>query len=237
MRTDYTCNFWVPLDVSKAIDPKTGEEIMRLGGIASTKDKDADGEFLDPKGFDFKYFMENGIVNWHHQATNSPGSIIGEPSKAEVNKNGFYIETDLYKSSPKAREVYDLAKTMQEDSDKRRLGFSIEGKAIERDKDNPKIVTKAKITGVAITHMPKNPNTYAEIIKGEGWEEKEYLEKGDLQKQVQQSTNEYLTKLISQMPEYEGYGEGTTEEEREEKGNDKKEKSLSTTSAAPLKKE
>ena len=42
--------FWCPLDIQKAaIDPETGQEIMRLGGIASTSDEDSDGEFLDPK--------------------------------------------------------------------------------------------------------------------------------------------------------------------------------------------
>ena len=47
-------NFWCPVEISKAIDPNTGEEQMLLGGIASTADEDSDGEFLDPKGFDIK---------------------------------------------------------------------------------------------------------------------------------------------------------------------------------------
>ena len=34
-------NFWCPVEISKAIDEKTGEEIMLLGGIASTADEDA----------------------------------------------------------------------------------------------------------------------------------------------------------------------------------------------------
>jgi hypothetical protein len=38
---------------------------------------------------------------------------------------------------------------------------------IERDSLNPKIIKKAKITGCAITHMPKNSNTFMEIVKGE----------------------------------------------------------------------
>ena len=47
------------------------------------------------------------------------------------------------------------------------MGFSIEGQAIERDVLNPKRVLKARITGVAITQCPKNPNTLMNIIKGE----------------------------------------------------------------------
>lgn len=164
--------FWCPVDIKKAIDDKTGEEIMLLGGIASTADEDSDGEFLDPKGFDIKPLMEKGLVNWHHQAKTNPGTIVGEPTKAEIRKEGLYIETKLYPSSPVAVDIWNLAKTLESDSDTRRLGYSIEGKVISRKSDNPsspdyKKINKAIITGVAITHMPKNPKTFANIIKGE----------------------------------------------------------------------
>ena len=165
--------FWCPIEKSQeVIDPATGEQIMRLGGIASTADEDADGEFLDPKGFDIKPLMERGMVNWHHQAKGQPSTIIGEPSKAEIRPEGLYIETDLYPSSQIAHDVWELANTLEKDSRTRRLGYSIEGKVVKRksnDKSSPdyKKITKAIITGVAITHMPKNPKTFANIIKGE----------------------------------------------------------------------
>lgn len=159
--------FWCPLDISKAKNEQ-GDDVMRLGGIASTMDKDADGEFLDPSGFDITDFKKSGVVNWHHQAKNSPATIIGEPHKAEVRTDGFYVETDLYPSSELAQEVYALAQTLAKDSKSRRLGYSIEGTVIERDDLNPKIVKQAKITGLAITHMPKNAQTFADIIKGHG---------------------------------------------------------------------
>ena len=165
--------FWCPLDIQKAvIDPETGQEVMRLGGIASTSDEDSDGEFLDPKGFDIKPLVRSGMVNWHHQAKGQPATIIGEPSKAEIRPEGLYIETDLYPSSQIARDVWDLAQTLEKDSKTRRLGYSIEGKVVKRksnDKKSPdyKKIVKAIITGVAITHQPKNPKTFANIIKGE----------------------------------------------------------------------
>lgn len=164
--------FWCPVDIKKAVDDKTGEDIMLLGGIASTADEDSDGEFLDPKGFDIKPLIEKGLVNWHHQAKTNPGTIVGEPTVAEIRKDGLYIETKLYPSSSVAVDIWNLAKTLEADSKTRRLGYSIEGKVIERKSDNPsspdyKKITKAIITGVAITHMPKNPKTFANIIKGE----------------------------------------------------------------------
>lgn len=171
LSTDF--KFWCPIaKAQEVIDPTTGEQKMRLGGIASTADKDADGEYLDPKGFDIKPLMTSGLVNWHHQAKGQPSAIIGEPSKAEIRPDGLYIETDLYPSSKIAHDVWDLANTLEKDSKTRRLGYSIEGKVLKRKSDDPnspdyKKITKAVITGVAITHMPKNPKTFANIIKGE----------------------------------------------------------------------
>lgn len=172
--------FYCPLDISKAEDAE-GNEVMRLAGIASTIDEDADGEFLDPSGFELNEFLKVGLVNWHHQASDRPKTIIGEPHKAEIRKDGFYVEVDLYPSSQMARDVYDLAETLRKDSKTRKLGFSIEGNVIERGSDNKnhpdyKIVKKANITGLAVTHMPKNPKTFAEVIKA--------CKSGDLEKMI-----------------------------------------------------
>lgn len=166
--------FWCPIQKSEeaVVDPTTGESIMRLGGIASTSDEDSDGEFLDPKGFDIAPLLKSGYVNWHHQANGQPATIIGEPSKAEIRPEGLYIETDLYPSSEIAKEVWNLANTLEKDSKTRRLGYSIEGRVVKRKSNNKnspdyKKISKAIITGVAITHMPKNARTFANIIKGE----------------------------------------------------------------------
>lgn len=171
MERNNNFNFWCPIEISKAKD-KNGDEIMLLGGIASTADEDSDGEFLDPKGFDIKPLLDSGMVNWHHQAKTCPATIVGEPTKAEIKKEGLYIETMLYPSSTVARDIWELAKTLDKDSNTRRLGYSIEGRVLERqsnDKNSEgyKKITKAVITGVAITHQPKNPKTFANIIKGE----------------------------------------------------------------------
>lgn len=164
--------FWCPLEKAQDLDPTTGEPVMKLGGIASTSDEDSDGEFLDPKGFDIKPLIESGMVNWHHQAKGQPATIIGEPTKAEIRPEGLYIETELYPSSKIACDVWELANTLEKDSKTRRLGYSIEGKVVKRKSNNKnspdyKKIVKAIITGVAITHQPKNPKTFANIIKGE----------------------------------------------------------------------
>lgn len=158
--------FFVPLEISKATN-KEGKEVMRLGGIASTADRDSDGEILNPGGFDVNYFLKYGFINWHHQSKDNPASIIGEPTKAEKRPEGLYIETELYEDSDMAKKVYGLAKTLSK-SKNRRLGFSIEGKVLEKDPLDETNITRARITGMAVTPTPKNANTFADIIKGIG---------------------------------------------------------------------
>ena len=46
------------------------------------------------------------------------------------------------------------------------MGWSIEGRSLERDPQNPKRITKALITGVAITPTPVNCATYLDLVKG-----------------------------------------------------------------------
>lgn len=159
-------NFFVPVTFQKGKD-KEGNEVMKIGGIASTPDKDSDDEYLDPKGFDLSSFLKSGHFNWNHAAKDNPAAIVGEPTSAEVTPEGLYVEGVLYNNSPVAKSIYDLASTLEKAGSKRRLGFSIEGQAVERDPKNKKKITKARITGCAITHVPKNPNTLMSIMKGE----------------------------------------------------------------------
>ena len=208
-------SFWCPLEINKAIDETTGEELMLLDGIASTADEDSDGEFLDPKGFDVKPLVERGFVNWHHQAKTNPGCIVGEPIEARIQKDGLYIKAQLYSNSQIANEIWDLAQTLEKNSKTRRLGWSIEGKVIKRKSDNPsspdyKKIVKAVITGVAITHQPKNSKTFASIIKGD---------------------------IDDDFEDEEERNDDTINKENEKKTKKEDKKALDTESAAALKKE
>ena len=195
--------FWCPIEKSITTATDSTEQMV-LGGIASTADKDSDGEYLDPNGFDITPLMNSGTVNWHHQAKGQPAAIIGEPIKGEIRPEGLYLETKLYPSSSVARDVWNLATTLERDSSTRRLGYSIEGRVVERassDPNNPdyKRVIKAVITGVAITHMPKNAQTFANIIKGEGCDEDEELyDEEDVESDDKSMTTETAAALKKQ---------------------------------------
>ncbi len=181
MVTGVETNFkiWMPCELTKAGDGK--DEKWGFKGIASTTKRDTDGETLMPSGFDLTYFNESGLVNWNHLSKENPAAIIGEPTMAKIVPEGLYVETELYKT-PTAKGVWELAKAMSKKKNStKKLGFSIEGKVIERDPLDPTKILKAKITGLAITPTPKNNATFAEMIeKGITSENLEYLEDEDV---------------------------------------------------------
>lgn len=168
-------NFWIPVNFEKSKNERTGKEEMKIRGIASTSDEDQEGEELIPLGFELDKFIKEGFVNWNHQAKSDPSKIIGEPTLAKVDSKGrLYVEAKLYDNHPLAKSVWELANTLQKNNSSRKLGWSIEGKALERDPMNPKRITKAKILGVAVTHLPVNANTILEVVKGQ--QKEDYVE-------------------------------------------------------------
>lgn len=145
-------------------------EKMIFEGLASDNSEDSEGECMEPNGFVLDRFKKHGLVNLDHLPSRSPINKsrfwIGTPLKAEVKNNKFYVKVQLWKKSPEARAFYDKAIEMIESGSNRKPGFSIEGRALERDPHNPKRVTKALITNIAMTMTPVNANSYADIVKG-----------------------------------------------------------------------
>lgn len=190
--------FFMPIEITKAKN-KDGQEEMLIEGIASDRSEDSDGEVLEPTGYELDYFKKFGLLNWQHRASVDPSSIVGEPIDAKIQDNKFYIKGRLFNNNPLAEQIYALAKSLSDSGSTRRLGFSIEGKALERDLLNNKIIKRAKITGVAITPTPKNANTFLDVCKGtqvEGDPDYEYDEEIDeeVKKILTTTTGAALTK-------------------------------------------
>lgn len=157
--------FFVPATICKAGDGNDDGELI-LEGIASTDSEDRQGEILLPEGFEFSTLQNFGFVNWHHQADKNPAAIIGEPIECKLtDTNEFFIKAMLYPESEMAQNAYKLAGVLNNNSKTRRLGWSIEGKALKRDPGNKKRILKARITGVALTYMPINADTFATVVK------------------------------------------------------------------------
>lgn len=166
-------NFYVDLlsDELEKSSSKTKEEgrydNMILEGVASDSSKDADEEELLPEGFVLDRFLKEGLINYEHLSKSGGAKfIIGEPIDAKVKNGKFFIKGKLWKGKPIAEDLWDTLLIMKANNSTRKIGWSIEGKALERDVMNPKKVNKALLTHVALTFMPKNYNTYADIVKG-----------------------------------------------------------------------
>jgi hypothetical protein len=157
----------VPFELQKGKD-KDGKEVVWIEGVASSATKDSDQETLIPAGFDFSPLLKTGFFNFNHKANNDPSAIIGEPTEAKIINNGkdFWVKGFIYPEG-KGLETIQLAQRLEKYSPNRRLGFSIEGQAVERDPFDGRKITKARITSIAITHCPKNPNTLLQLVKGE----------------------------------------------------------------------
>lgn len=166
-------NIFVPIDIIEK--GKRGEdglpEELHIAGVASMtpsdqSKRDLDGEWLDVNGFDYKPFLQKGFFNLEHKGREDYANIIGEPISAAVKDGKFHVEGKLYKENPKAVSVWQLGQILKKAGSTRKIGFSIEGKAKERDPLDPKKVTKATVTGVAVTISPKNDGTEC-LFKGE----------------------------------------------------------------------
>ena len=183
---DNRFNFFVPLNdeaLEKAAKAPLAQRYsnMELEGMASDDSKDIEGEVLEPNGYVIDHFLKNGYVNYEHLAKKSPKFLIGEPIAAHVKDNQFFIKTRLWENSEVARDAWDKILAMKASGTKRKPGWSIEGKALARDPMNPKHITKALITNVALTFSPVNSNSWAEICKGrqkEDFVEPEYPKDG-----------------------------------------------------------
>lgn len=184
--------FFIPAMFEKGTD-KNGKEIYKVKGVCSTIDRDLDKQILHPTGFDFRPLMKSGFINYNHRWKDNPSAIIGEPTLARVQSNGeeFYIEGYLYSDSKKAKEVIELNNTLLNGSESRRLGWSIEGYAVETHPTDPSIITRAVITGVAITPNPKNPKTLVSILKGQGSEDDD-----DEEEDEDEDNDEFLKKTL-----------------------------------------
>ena len=184
-----TFKYWIPLSSINKSKDSAGNVVMKVGGIASTVRRDTDGESLDPAGFDTTYLQNNGILNYNHNK--SPDAVIGEPTKVEKRKEGLYVECILYPDSALAKSVYELGEVLEKNSKTRRLGYSIEGKALTRDPFDQSKVTKAMITNLALTMSPKNPDSKVNLIKGMLFDSEDSID--TLEKSVDEMIDEVKT--------------------------------------------
>ena len=145
-----TFHVWQPNSVSLIKSDGDDVKSWKIGGLASTDSIDRQGESVLQTGLDFSDFVHHGWFNDNHQQHTS--AAVGVPEMAKFKKgHGWYVAGYLLKDIPRAKEIYQLAKSLS--PTERRLGFSIEGKILERIGNK---IAKALIRNVAITNSPVN---------------------------------------------------------------------------------
>lgn len=153
-------SFYVPFDIEKSEVTQNGEKQMIIGGYASTADRDRQDDAIVQRGIDFSEFLDYGYLNYNHDNS----IIVGYPIKegCKVDSHGFYVKAKLLNGVQQAEDMYQAAIALERANAPRRLGFSVEGKVLARDKNGN--ITRCKIYNVAITNSPVNTNCTWDVL-------------------------------------------------------------------------
>lgn len=157
VQKDDTFRFHIPASFTKGDDGK-----MWISGIASTEHEDLQGEKIKQDGLELSYFLKRGFFNDDH--AKETGAKVGIPTEAVITKKGLWVKGYLLETG-RAKSIFELATALEKAGGERKLGFSVEGKVMGRDNNNPRVITKAWIKDVAVTASPINPNTFLELAK------------------------------------------------------------------------
>jgi len=174
--------FGIPIDIIKSKNAK-GDDVYKFKGLASTNDKDNQGETLLAKQFDLNDFKN---VNYNHQGAKDANAVLGEITSHNFDRAGLNVEGELWGDMPMTPAVVSLMKRKAKQGKK--LQLSVEGQVLQRGANKcskcgnslekssvctkckantqgfNKIV-KAKLTGVAVTLNPINGNTFCDLIE------------------------------------------------------------------------
>lgn len=155
---------WTPFSLVKSEANDAEPMTARIGGIVSTEGKDQQGDKVLQGGIDWTYALSKGWFNYEHKQ--GPDAVLGHPDTIEpTTHNGSpatRIEGVLYLHKPLAREIYQTAMALEKAQSSRRLGFSVEGQVMMRDKER---IVKSKVLNVAITAHPVNAEARFDVLK------------------------------------------------------------------------
>lgn len=150
--------FNVPLEILKSDDKG-----WKVRGLASTEDRDLQGEIVRQGGLDISALKEGrGLLNYEHR--NDPENLVGCIEDAQIGKDGLMIDGYLFRKHKRAQAIAEIMQSLPKEHSKR-VQLSIEGKIKERDASNSKEIKQALVDRVAITFEPVNQSTYLQFAK------------------------------------------------------------------------
>lgn len=169
--------FEVPLRFTKSfigefVDPSGEKKIGKIiEGIASTEDKDQQGEIVMQDKMDCSYLLEKGYLNWNH--SHSPEDQIGKPLEVIKLPGGpntpggrpaTFFKATLFEGMPRADAVWNLSKALENAQGvggDRALGFSVEGGVRMREGH---VLVETVVRHMAVTHEPVNAQSTARCV-------------------------------------------------------------------------
>jgi len=166
----------IGMSLIKAVDTEDESGPWRFAGIASDESEDVEGDTILRKALDVSYAAKRGYVNWDH--SRRPSDQIGFLTRCEVLSKSrieelnesigsvpasatVYVEGELYKHIPAAKDTFNLLKSVPASAVG--PGLSLDG-AVARDRSNGNVV-RAFVRGVAISPAPAHPSTVARLKK------------------------------------------------------------------------
>lgn len=168
-------NILIDIALEKSQDATDDKWIVK--GIASCEAQDLDGEEVVQKGLDCQPLLKSGYINWDHRDREGPAYLIGHPLEFKlVNARDFssqlgksvdglalWVKGELYKNKPVAQSVWEHLQATA--GSPRQLGWSVQGRVLERDRVNKSRIVKSAVHHLAITHQPIQQLTFAEMAK------------------------------------------------------------------------
>lgn len=169
-----------------------GCEYVDFEGLAATEHPDLQMDITVQDGVDWDYFKDHGVFNWEH--SNAPLDMVGFPLEIRRNavfkgEKGTYVKGRLLLKQARAREIYTTMKAIKAGATNRRMGLSIQGKALVRDPLDRRRILKSMISKISFTMNPMNSVTYVDLCKGlegetgigrEAWRELVELSLGEI---------------------------------------------------------
>jgi hypothetical protein len=150
-------SFFMPVERLEKSD-KDGKRYVQ--GVASTDERDLQGEVVRQGGIDYSYFLKYGYINDDHK--DGPEHKVGEPTECRLTPAGLWMKGFLYKGKERAEYWWEHINTLAQNTSQRKVGFSIQGKVLRREGNT---IAKCWLQDVAITASPVNTSTWAEIVK------------------------------------------------------------------------
>lgn len=167
--SDESFKFYAPLSFFEKADAPEGLR-RRVAGLITTERKDREGETILQRGLDFSEFLDFGWFNDNH--AKEMAGVVGYPEGVryvrkgerlpdgrEAPADGHWAEGWMLDGDPRADTIWQKALALQKSGNQRKLGFSIEGVIERRSGEDRKIIAKARVRNVAITHCPVNTDT------------------------------------------------------------------------------